>query len=132
MVKYNDCVSSVDDQHQLDLTFRALADSTRRAIIARLSAGDALVTELADPFDISLPAVSKHLGILEGAGLISRQKDGRIRRCSLDAEPLKHASDWITFYKQFWQSSLDSLDDYLQQQKLGAQTTSSPGKSPKK
>ena len=91
----------------------ALSDGTRRAILARLAQGEALVTELAQPFDMSLPAVSKHLGILERAGLINRQKDGRIRRCTLESGPLKDASEWIEFYRQFWESNLDSLADYF-------------------
>lgn len=91
----------------------ALSDSTRRAILARLAQGDALVTELAEPFDMSLPAVSKHLGVLERAGLVQRQKDGRIRRCSLKAAPLKEASDWIDVYREFWETQLDSLENYF-------------------
>ena len=87
MVKYDDI--------RLSHTFMALSDATRRAILARLADGDALVTELASPFDMSLPAVSKHLGVLERAGLIQRKKDGRIRRCQLDAAPLKEAADWM-------------------------------------
>ena len=117
MVKYNPTASVIGSQKNLDMTFRALSDRTRRAIIERLTHGDALVTELARPFDISLPAVSKHLGILEDAGLISREKDGRVRRCHLDAAPLKDAADWIAFYKRFWEGNLDALEDYLQQQK---------------
>lgn len=117
MVKYSSTSNFDSDQKRLDLTFRALSDSTRRAIINRLTLGDALVTELAEPFDMSLPAVSKHLGILEKAGLIRREKDGRIRRCHLRAKPLKQAADWIGFYQQFWQSSLHELENYLQQQK---------------
>ena len=117
MVKYNLATGSEGEQQALNMTFRALADSTRRAIIGRLAQGDALVTELAAPFDISLPAVSKHLGILEQAGLIRREKDGRVRRCHLDATALKDAADWIEFYRQFWDGRLDALDEYLQQQK---------------
>jgi DNA-binding transcriptional ArsR family regulator len=117
MVKYSPTVSLAGRQKNLNMIFRALADSTRRSIIERLTQGDARVTDLAEPFDISLPAVSKHLGILEGAGLISREKDGRVRRCHLDAAPLKEAADWIEFYKGFWEGSLDSLENYLQQHK---------------
>jgi len=105
------------DPEILDLTFKALSDSTRRAIIERLSSGDALVTELAEPFNMSLPAVSKHLGILEKAGLISREKNGRVRQCRLDAGPLKHASEWIEFYKHFWESRFDALEQYLSKNK---------------
>jgi len=106
MVKYS--------PSNLDNVFHALADGTRRAILARLAQGDALVTELAEPFDISLPAISKHLTVLEKAGLLSRHKDGRIRRCQLNAEPLESASEWIAFYKQFWNAQLNSLTDYLE------------------
>lgn len=101
------------DAETLDLTFKALSDSTRRAIIERLSSGDALVTELAEPFDMSLPAVSKHLGILEKAGLISRQKNGRVKQCRLNTDPLEHAAEWIEYYKHFWESSFDALEQYL-------------------
>jgi len=109
MVKYDDS--------QLDRVFHALSDSTRRAILARLSYGDALVTEVAEPFEISLPAISKHLGVLEKAGLLLRHKDGRVRRCELNAGPLETASDWIHFYSEFWESQLDSLANYLDQKK---------------
>lgn len=106
MVKYDDV--------ELDAVFHALADSTRRAILARLATGDAVVTELAEPFDMSLPAISKHLTVLEKAGLLQRHKDGRIRRCELTAEPLESASEWIGFYKRFWNAQLDSLAHYLE------------------
>jgi len=106
MVKYSDA--------QLDRIFHALADTTRRAILARLSQGEALVTELAEPFDMSLPAISKHLNVLEKAGLLQRHKDGRIRRCQLNAGPLENAADWIKFYRQFWETQLDSLAEYLE------------------
>lgn len=105
MVKYRDS--------QLDKVFHALSDSTRRAILARLAIGEAVVTELAEPFDMSLPAISKHLTVLEKAGLLQRHKDGRIRRCELNAEPLETASEWITYYEQFWNAQLNSLADYL-------------------
>ena len=98
---------------KLDMVFHALADSTRRAILMRLANGDAVVSELAEPFDMSLPAISKHLGVLEKAGLLQRHKNGRIRRCELTAGPLESAADWIKFYRQFWESQLDSLADYL-------------------
>ena len=102
---------------QLDKVFHALSDSTRRAILARLANGDAVVTELAEPFDMSLPAISKHLTVLEKAGLLQRHKDGRIRRCELNAGPLETASEWIGFYKQFWNEQLNSLADYLEKNK---------------
>lgn len=106
MVKYSNS--------ELDRVFHALSDTTRRAILARLADGDAQVTELAEPFDMSLPAISKHLGVLEKAGLLSRHKDGRIRRCELNARPLERASDWIKFYREFWEGQLDSLAKYLE------------------
>lgn len=92
----------------------ALSDETRRAILYRLAQGDALVSELAEPFAMSLPAISKHLGILERAQLIRREKDGRLRRCVLQPESLQQAAEWIQFYRQFWDKNLQSLDDYLQ------------------
>src|SRR5918998_420222 len=93
----------------LSLTFAALADPTRRAILARLSEGDASVTELAAPFAMSLPAISKHLKVLERAGLISRGRDAQWRPCRLDAGPLKDVSDWVEHYRRFWDESLDRL-----------------------
>ena len=101
----------------LDRTFTALSNRTRRAILSRLANGDAVVTELAAPFKMSLPAISKHLGVLERAGLILRVKDGRIRRCELHAEPLAQAADWVGFYRQFWESRLNSLADFLDHSK---------------
>ena len=102
---------------QLSHTFAALADPTRRAILARLAAGEAAVTELAAPFDMSLPAVSKHLKVLERAGLIARTRDAQWRRCHLEPAPLKDAADWIDRYKKFWEESFDRLDDYLRELK---------------
>ena len=101
----------------LDATFSALADPTRRAILARLSQGEAKVTELAEPFDMSLPAVSKHLTVLERAGLLVRERDGRVRRCRIEAAPLQEASDWIETYRVFWENQLDSLARYLGENK---------------
>ncbi|MCG8509736.1 MAG: metalloregulator ArsR/SmtB family transcription factor, partial [Rhodospirillales bacterium] len=95
----------------LDTTFAALADPTRRAILARLASGEASVGELAKPFEISLPAVSKHLDVLETARLITRKKDGQWRRCRLSPEPLREASDWISHYRQFWEEQFDRLAD---------------------
>ena len=102
---------------ELDLTatFGALADPTRRAILARLSKGEASVLELAEPFDMSQPAVSKHLKVLERAGLIVRGRDAQRRPCRLDPRRLKQASDWLGTYRQFWEASYERLDDYLQQ-----------------
>lgn len=100
----------------LDHTFFALSDPTRRAILERLAAeGELMVTTLAEPFEMSLPAVSKHLRILERAGLLAQEKDGRIRRCQLVAEPLQEANEWIERYSQFWEGQFDSLADYLVQ-----------------
>src|SRR5687767_9988242 len=98
---------------QLSTTFAALADPTRRAILARLTSGEASVTELAEPFDMSLPAISKHLKVLERAGLIARTRDAQWRPCKLDAGPLKDASDWLERYREFWEQSFDRLDEYL-------------------
>jgi DNA-binding transcriptional ArsR family regulator len=98
---------------RLNATFSALADPTRRAILARLSSGEASVTELADPFDMSLPAISKHLKVLERAGLIGRGRDAQWRPCRLDAAPLKDAAAWLERYRRFWEESFDRLDDYL-------------------
>ena len=108
----------------MDRTFAALSDPTRRAIVARMAdAGDAglRVTELAEPFlaDMSLPAVSKHIRVLEKSGLLKQQRDGRVRRCTLDPEPLRQASEWVAFYKRFWSDRLDALADYFDAQASG-------------
>jgi DNA-binding transcriptional ArsR family regulator len=99
----------------LDRTFSALADPTRRAIVARLADGEASVTELAAPFDMSLPAVSKHLKVLERAGLITRGRTAQWRPCRLEAGPLKDLSGWLEHYRRFWDESFDRLDEYLDQ-----------------
>ena len=98
---------------QLDATFAALADPTRRAILARLALGETSVNELAEPFEMSLPAVSKHLKVLEHAGLISRSREAQWRPCKLEAAPLREAFGWIEQYKKFWEESFDRLDQYL-------------------
>jgi DNA-binding transcriptional ArsR family regulator len=99
----------------LDSTFAALADATRRGILAHLAQqGETSVSDLAAPYKMSLPAVSKHLRVLEHAGLVSRQKDGRVHRCRLRAEPMKNAAAWIEHYRQFWEAQLDSLARYLE------------------
>lgn len=98
---------------RLSTTFAALSDSTRRAILARLASGEASVGELAEPFDMSLPAISKHLKVLEHAGLIVRGREAQWRPCRLEAGPLKDAADWLEEYRRFWEQSLDRLDDYL-------------------
>src|SRR5579871_5811242 len=100
-------------EDQLSSTFAALADPTRRAILARLSLGETSVTELAEPFEMSMPAVSKHLKVLERAGLISRGRDAQTRPCRLEAGPLKGVSDWVETYRRFWEESFDRLDEYL-------------------
>lgn len=99
----------------LSTTFSALADPTRRAILSRLSSGEASVKELAQPFEMSLPAISKHLKVLERAGLIERGREAQWRPCRLVAEPLKSASDWIEQYRQFWEARLDRLEEYLRE-----------------
>lgn len=100
---------------QLSLTFAALADPTRRAILARLTRGDASVTELAEPFEMSLPAISKHLKVLEHAGLITRGRDAQWRPCRIEAARLKEVSDWLDHYRRFWEDSFDRLDEYLRE-----------------
>jgi DNA-binding transcriptional ArsR family regulator len=99
----------------LDATFAALADPTRRAILARLALGESSVSELAQPFSISLPAVLKHVGYLEKVGLLQARKDGRVRRCRLEAAPLSRAAEWITRYQAFWEERFDALDHYLRE-----------------
>jgi DNA-binding transcriptional ArsR family regulator len=106
MVKYSN--------DTLDATFGALSDPTRRAILARLAKSEAQVTELAEPFGISLPAVSKHLKVLENAGLIQRHKDGRVHRFTVNPAPLRSAQSWIDHYQRFWTQQLGSLGDYLE------------------
>ncbi|MBI3068642.1 MAG: helix-turn-helix transcriptional regulator [Betaproteobacteria bacterium] len=105
MVKY--------DPGALDRTFGALADATRRAIVARLAGGALPVTELAQPFAMSLPAISKHLNVLQDAGLVVRKKHGRQVLCGLAADPMKDAAAWIAAHRRFWQARLDALADYL-------------------
>jgi DNA-binding transcriptional ArsR family regulator len=100
---------------QLDRTFAALADPTRRAILARLARGEASVTELAAPFDMSLPAVSKHLKVLERAGLIARGRERQWRPARLEAGPLREVAEWTQAYRRFWEESYDRLDEYLEE-----------------
>lgn len=102
-------------QDALSMTFSALADPTRRAILARLSSGETSVSELAQPFDMSLPAITKHLKVLERAGLITRSRSAQWRPCQLQAAPLKEASGWVDQYRQHWEQSLDKLEIYLQE-----------------
>ena len=104
---------------RLSATFSALADPTRRAILARLTLGEASVNELAEPFEMSLPAVSKHLKVLERAGLIARGREAQWRPCTLQAGPLKDIADWVEQYRRFWEQSFDRLDDYLHELRRG-------------
>jgi DNA-binding transcriptional ArsR family regulator len=107
MVKYS--------SHVLDRTFAALADPTRRRILQHLSHGDRCVTDIAKPYSISLPAISKHLRVLENAGLIRRRRNGRVHRVKLEAKPMKQAAQWIDEYRRFWEESFDRLDEYLRE-----------------
>jgi DNA-binding transcriptional ArsR family regulator len=100
---------------QLDLVFGALADPTRRAILSRLADGQATVNELVEPFRLSQPTISKHLKVLEGAGLVSRGRDAQFRPVRLNPVPLKEASQWLGNYRRFWEESLDQLDDYVKE-----------------
>ncbi len=109
MVKYID--------NALDRTFAAVADPTRRAILARLALGEASVGELAAPFSVSAPAISKHLKVLERAGLVAREKHGRVHRCRFDPAPMHEAAAWIERTRQFWEDRLDALETYLQRLK---------------
>jgi DNA-binding transcriptional ArsR family regulator len=110
---------------RLSVIFSALADPTRRAILARLSQGDATVSELAEPFSISLPAISRHLKVLEAAGLITRSKSAQWRSSSLDATPLQEATEWMERYRRFWDESLDRLDAHLK--RMQEQQKDTPG-----
>jgi DNA-binding transcriptional ArsR family regulator len=101
------------DHDQLSTTFAALADPTRRAILERLADGDATVGELAEPFAMSLPAISKHLSVLERAGLVAKDRDGQRRNCRITATPLKSATSWLEEYRRHWEANLDNLDAYL-------------------
>ena len=104
----------VNYSQSLDFTFAALSDATRRGILARLAAGETSVSELARPYDMSLPAVSKHLRVLESAGLVTRRKDGRVQHCNLVAAPMKSAAEWIEHYRRFWEAQFDSLARFLE------------------
>ena len=100
---------------RLNATFAALSDPTRRAILARLALGETSVTELAEPFAMSLPAISKHLKVLERAGLVARGREAQWRPCRLEVAPLKEAADWLERYRRFWDESFDRLDEYLRE-----------------
>jgi DNA-binding transcriptional ArsR family regulator len=106
----------VTNSTTLDRTFGALADPTRRAILARLTAGEATVGELAEPFAVSRPAISKHLRVLEAAGLVHRTREGRLSRCALDADPMRDAAEWVERYRAFWEGQLDALSRYLERE----------------
>ena len=110
----NSAISSPGNRPDLDLVFGALADSTRRAILARLALGESTVGELAAPFDISRPAISRHLRVLEHAGLVRRAADGRISRCSLDAGPMREAAEWVGTYRRYWEDQLEALARYFE------------------
>jgi len=107
---------------RLSATFAALADPTRRAILARLTLGETSVGELAEPFDMSLPAISKHLKVLEHAGLIARSREAQRRPCRLAAEPLHEVADWVATYRRFWEQRFDRLEAYLLEAQAGATT----------
>ena len=102
-------------EDRLDATFASLADPTRRAILARLAQGEATVNELAEPFEMSLPAISRHLKVLERAGLISRGREAQWRPCRLEAGPLKDIANWVEHYRRFWDQSFDRMADYLKE-----------------
>jgi DNA-binding transcriptional ArsR family regulator len=115
----------------LSATFAALADPTRRAILARLASGECSVTELAEPFSMSLPAVSKHLRVLERAGLIVQRRDAQWRPCRIEAAPLKAAFDWTAHYRELWEGRLDRLDDYLKELQSKEKSHGRKQRSPK-
>lgn len=106
---------SLQSETQLDRTLSALADPTRRAILAKLASGERTVTELAEPFEMTMPAITKHLKVLEKAGLVARSREAQRRPCRLQAAPLKAVADWLEDYRQDWEQSLDRLDGYLQE-----------------
>lgn len=118
-------------QDHLSNTFAALADPTRRAILARLALGETNVSELAEPFAMSMPAVSKHLKVLERAGLISRGREAQWRPCRLNASPLKDAASWIAEYRRFWTRHIDALERHLDRMKLAESTKKSPRSKPR-
>lgn len=109
-------VSIAEDDDHLDLVFRALADRTRRSLLARLEREPANITELAAPFEMSLPAVSKHIRVLERAGLVRRSVEGRVHRCRLDTAPLEQADRWLAHYRVLWEGSLSSLAAFVEQE----------------
>ena len=100
---------------QLDSTFSAISDPTRRDILSRLAQGEASITELASPYSMTLPAISKHIRVLEGAGLVKRIKRGRVNYCHLNTKPMQEATKWLLFYQRFWDTKLDALEDFLEE-----------------
>jgi DNA-binding transcriptional ArsR family regulator len=116
---------------QLSATFGALADPTRRAILARLASGECSVSELAEPFEMSMPAVSKHLRVLEQAGLISKRRDAQKRPCRIEAAPLKEVAEWAERYRQLWEERLDRLDTYLQSLQKDSKERKHHGRQPR-
>jgi DNA-binding transcriptional ArsR family regulator len=112
---------------RLDATFAALADPTRRAILARLMSGDATVMELAEPFVMSQPSISKHLKVLESAGLVSRSRDAQRRPCHLEAQPLAEANAWLERYREIWESNFRRLDALLEELQAAGETSGKPG-----
>ena len=115
---------------RLSATFSALADPTRRAILARLALGETSVTELAEPFEMSMPAVSKHLKVLQRAGLIERGREAQWRPCRLKPAPLKEVSEWLGEYRRFWEQSFDRLEDYLRELQADSATDADPTHQP--
>jgi DNA-binding transcriptional ArsR family regulator len=113
---------------RLDAVFHALADRTRRTLLARLAVRPAMITELAKPFDMSLPAVSRHIRVLEDAGLVARNVDGRVHECSLAAAPLKRADAWLVYYRRFWQGNLEALERYVDSEGGAGRRTAARGR----
>ena len=122
MVKYNDAA--------LNRVFAALADPTRRAIVARLAKGEASVGDLGEPFDVSAPAITKHLKVLEAAGLLHRTREGRIHRCRLGAEPIADAATWIEAHRRIWKQQLDRLAEYLERTSVKEGNDDDPSRRP--
>lgn len=114
MVYYYNMHTATPDHDHLDRLFHALSDRTRRALLSRLAQGPGTITELAEPFEMSLPAVSKHIRVLEQGGLVTRAVDGRVHRCSLSPDGLRDAEHWLAHYREFWESSLDALARYVE------------------
>jgi DNA-binding transcriptional ArsR family regulator len=130
MVKYDRTRTTDMALDPLSMTFQALADPTRRAILARLALGETSVSELAEPFEMSLPAVSKHLKVLENAGLITRSREAQWRPCKLEPIALKTVDDWLERYRRFWEERFDRLEDYLRE--IQAQEKTDKPEKPKK